>query len=111
MSFTLTYVADLIESRYASDALPSVAMNLLGLTNAREIANPDEFPLLEARLKHVRVRQIVAGKLGRIRTIRKLVQRAGYERFFTRDGTEMTVRVRRVIGVIQPWELFIFWTF
>lgn len=82
-------------------------MNLLGLTNARDVANPVDFPLLESSLRNVRVRQINAGKRGRIRTIRKLVQRAGHERFYTQDGTELTVQVRRVNGSMEPQDLII----
>ena len=63
------------------------------MSNARELKKQEGHRKLLALLSGVRVRQVRAGKIGRVRTVRKIVANAGSFRFYQEDGTEMTVRV------------------
>lgn len=99
--FGLTYV------RHVSDRLPSVAVNILGLRDIRDVANPAHLPQLESRLRNLYVRVVEAGKIGRRKVVKKLIQSAGHYTFHTQDGTSTTVRVSRVWNTFN---LLWFWT-
>ncbi|KAL5518384.1 hypothetical protein ACEPAH_66 [Sanghuangporus vaninii] len=76
---------------YESGDLITVAARLLELSNCRDLSRTDNVAKLLSVLKRVRVRQTKGGKIGRIRTIKDIVPRAGEEKFNLEDGTETTV--------------------
>ncbi|KAH8111516.1 Piwi-domain-containing protein [Phellopilus nigrolimitatus] len=77
---------------YERGDLINVSMHLLNFRNPRELDGPEIVPRLLNLLKTVRVRQVHAGKIGRIRTIKKLISRAGRYVFHLQDGSQTTVQ-------------------
>ena len=73
-------------------------MELLGCEDTRELRSPRNIFKLEILLKGIRVRQINAGQVGKERTVRKIVQNAGYC-VFDRDGDSISVMVSRYLFV------------
>ncbi|KAI5117809.1 hypothetical protein M0805_004569 [Coniferiporia weirii] len=77
---------------YERGDLIAVSMHLLGCRDPRELEDPGAITRLKAFLKKLRVKQVHAGKIGRIRSIRELTPRAGWHTFISQDGEETTVK-------------------
>ena len=82
--------------RYAPMDLISASLALLGqsVNNSQALENPAILSRLRSLLKGIRVRQVKAGKTGRIRSIKELRGAAGNYTFVLSDGTETTIAVR-----------------
>lgn len=72
-----------------------VALALMGGTNVRELQEERHILTLKKHLKGLRVRQVKAGKLGKIRTVRDIVPQAGKRTFEDHEGRNITVQVRQ----------------
>lgn len=71
----------------------------MGSNDIRRLRNPNFVPELQKLLKGVRVRQIKAGKVGRVRSIKKVIKEAGEYEFTLGTGERITVQVRAFLKI------------